>query len=92
MALYVWSGGAPSAFVELFDFTSNTSLARQDFTVVSTGPDWGSTWIRYNFTLVYELLDGAPLAPSQPCWRARPLALPPALLLPPPSPPPLKTY
>ncbi len=49
--VWVWSGGQPTAFVELLDFTTNTSLARQDFQVVSTGPDWGSTWIHYNFTL-----------------------------------------
>ena len=51
VSLFVWSGNSPTAFVELFDFTTNTSLARQDFKVISTGPDWGSTWIRYNFTL-----------------------------------------
>jgi hypothetical protein len=42
VSLWVWSGGTPTAFVELFDFTTNTSLARQDFTVMSNGPDWGS--------------------------------------------------
>ena len=49
--IWVWSGGTPSAFVELRDFVAGTVLARADFTVQSTGPSWGSTWIRYNFTL-----------------------------------------
>ena len=40
-----------SSFVELRDFTTGVTLARQDFTVVTTGPAWGSTWIRYNFNL-----------------------------------------
>ena len=51
VSLFIWSGGSPTAFVELYDFTANASLARTDFQVVSTGPDWGSTWIQYNFTL-----------------------------------------
>jgi hypothetical protein len=51
VSLWVWSGGAPTAFVELVDFTTNTSLARQDFTVMSNGPDWGSVWYQYNFSL-----------------------------------------
>ena len=51
VSLFLWSGGTPAAFVELYDFTTNTSLARADFVAVSTGPDWGSTWIQYNFTL-----------------------------------------
>ena len=51
VSLFLWTGGAPTAFVELFDFTTNTSLARQDFSVQSAGPDWGSLWVRYNFTL-----------------------------------------
>jgi hypothetical protein len=51
VSLFIWSGDSPTAFVELYDYTSNTSLARSDFQVVSTGPDWGSTWLQYNFTL-----------------------------------------
>ena len=51
VSLFLWSGGTPAAFVELYDFTTNASLARADFVAVSTGPDWGSTWIQYNFTL-----------------------------------------
>ena len=49
--VYIWSGATPQAFIELADFTTNTSLARVDFPLVSTGPDWGSVWVRYNFTL-----------------------------------------
>ena len=51
VSLFLWSGGTPSAFVELFDTASNTSLARADFAAVTTGPDWGSTWQQFNFTL-----------------------------------------
>ena len=36
---------------ELRDFTTNTSLARSDFSVQTTGPAWGSTWFYYNFSL-----------------------------------------
>lgn len=52
--VWIWTGGQTTAFVELRDFTAGangTSLARQEFTVQSTGPDWGSTWIPYNLTL-----------------------------------------
>ena len=49
--LFVWSGGTPIVFVELADYTTNETLARQEFTVQSTGPDWGSTWVRVNMTL-----------------------------------------
>lgn len=41
---WIWSGGATTGFVELRDFTSGTSLAKQEFNIVSTGPGWGSTW------------------------------------------------
>jgi hypothetical protein len=51
VSLYLWTGNAPTAFVELYDYTTNTSLARQDFSVQSAGPDWGSLWVAYNFTL-----------------------------------------
>jgi hypothetical protein len=50
--VWVWAGDSATAFVELRDYTTNVSLARQDFAVQSTGPDWGSTWFRYNITLV----------------------------------------
>lgn len=52
VGLWVWSGGSPTGFVELNDFTSGTTLARQEFTVVSTGPAWGSTWefVQFNIT------------------------------------------
>lgn len=49
--LFVWTGGNAAMFVQLMDTTTNTVLARQDFTATSTGPSWGSTWIKYNLTL-----------------------------------------
>jgi hypothetical protein len=52
--VWIWSGNQPTAFVELRDFTAGvngTSLARQEFAVVSTGPPWGTTWIKYNIIL-----------------------------------------
>lgn len=51
VSLFMWTGNSPTAFVELYDFTTNTSLARADFAVQSAGPDWGSLWMQYNFTL-----------------------------------------
>ena len=51
VSLFLWTGNSPTAFVELYDFTTNTSLARHDFTLQSAGPDWGSLWFNYNFTL-----------------------------------------
>ena len=53
---YAWTGAGagnePIVYVELVDFTNgNASLARADVRLVSTGPDWGSTWVRFNVTL-----------------------------------------
>lgn len=48
---FIWSGGSPTGFVELRDRTTGASLAKQTFTVVTTGPAWGSTWIEYTLTL-----------------------------------------
>lgn len=39
------------AFAELRDHTKNSSLARVEFNVTYTGPGWGATWKRFNFTL-----------------------------------------
>ena len=49
--VFIWAGDAPTAFIELYDFTNNVSLARTEVAVSTTGPDWGSTWVRYNGSL-----------------------------------------
>jgi hypothetical protein len=49
--LFVWTGGATTAYVELRDFTTGASLARQDFAVQAAGPAWGSLWFNYSLTL-----------------------------------------
>ena len=38
-------------YAELRDFRRNVSLSRAEFSTPVTGPDWGATWGRVNFTL-----------------------------------------
>ena len=48
---YVWQDATTVAFAELWDTRTNTSLARQEFDIVTTGPPWGATWKMFNVTL-----------------------------------------
>ena len=49
--VFVWANKDSGVFAELRDFAADASLARVDWTATASGPAWGSTWIRYNFTL-----------------------------------------
>jgi hypothetical protein len=49
--VWIYTDTPTTAFVELRDFTTSATLAREDFTLVTTGPHWGSTWMAYNVTL-----------------------------------------
>jgi hypothetical protein len=48
---YVWQDATTTGFAELWDTRTNTSLARQDFPIVTQGPPWGATWHTFNLTL-----------------------------------------
>jgi hypothetical protein len=53
---WVWCGAGagkePLGFFELADSSTNATLARAEFKLVSTGPPWGTNWFRFNATLV----------------------------------------
>ena len=48
---YVWQDATTTGFAELWDTSTNTSLARQEFPIQTTGPPWGATWHMFNLTL-----------------------------------------
>jgi len=48
---YVWQDASTTGFAELWDTRTNTSLARQEFPIETTGPPWGATWHMFNLTL-----------------------------------------
>ena len=47
----VWQDATTTGFAELWDTRTNTSLARQEFAIVTHGPPWGATWHMFNLTL-----------------------------------------
>jgi hypothetical protein len=49
---YVWPDRDCTMFAELYDSVRGVVLARNTFEVHATGPAWGSTWVRYNVTLI----------------------------------------
>jgi hypothetical protein len=48
---FIWQQETTKMFAELRDFTTNETLARQEFDIKGTGPAWGATWGHYNFSL-----------------------------------------
>jgi hypothetical protein len=48
---FIWQQETTNMFAELRDFTTNKTLARQEFNITGTGPAWGATWGHYNFSL-----------------------------------------
>jgi hypothetical protein len=53
---FTWTGAGagrePGFFFELVDFTTGAVLAHADVQLVSTGPPWGTTWVKVSATLV----------------------------------------